>query len=216
MSVTKINSYYGNQHVVRDVSIELKPNSVTAIVGVNGAGKTTLLRTLIGRQKQYSMSIVLNGQTVVKQDPISLFKMGMVLCPEGREVFSSLTVEENLKIGLVRKRLSKVETERRFEEIYDLFPKLKDRLRQNAGTLSGGEQQMLALGRAFISKPTVILLDEPFLGLAPVIISELLDAIRNIASNGAAILMAEQHVSSVRLLTSNILIMENGVLKHDD
>ena len=212
MTAVNINAYYGNQHVVKDANIKMAAASITAIVGINGSGKTTLMRTLIGIHKNSTLSLTLNEKLIRKVNPILLFHHGLVLCPEGREIFSSLSVEENLMAGLVKSRLQNVEVKNRFDESYTLFPKLKQRATQQAGTLSGGEQQMLALARAFICKPSYILLDEPFLGLAPVVIGELIEAIASIASDGASILMAEQHLSSIKKLTQNILTMESGTV----
>jgi len=214
LEVKTLNAFYGNQHVVCDVNINILPSEITAIFGFNGAGKSTLFRALIGLHENSSFDLSMNGRAVEKRDPISLYNLGVVLCPEGREVFKSLTVQENLLLGQVSHKVSRAEKAKNLEYIYKVFPKLQERKNQKSQTLSGGEQQMLALGRSLICKPNFILMDEPFLGLAPVIIDELCLKLVEISNNGTGILMAEQNLASISTIANTAYQMHNGRLTH--
>jgi len=212
LEANKLNAFYGNQHVLNDISVNILPSKITAIFGFNGAGKSTLFRTLIGLHKNSSVDLSIDGEKVGKIDPISLFKLGVVLCPEGREVFKSLTVRENLLLGQVSLNIDRAARAKSLQYVYNLFPKLRQRENQKSETLSGGEQQMLALGRSLVCRPRYILMDEPFLGLAPVIIEELCPKLVEISKNGTGILMAEQNLNSISTIANSTYQMQNGRL----
>ena len=177
LKVNGINVFYGNVQALFDVSIEVGDNEIVSIIGANGAGKTTLMKTIMGINRPAKGDITYNGEIISNLKAHLVVGRGIVYIPEGREVFPQMSVLENLEMGAFCKKYSKAELDRHVEEVYELFPRLKERARQLAGTLSGGEQQMLAVGRALMSRPKLIMMDEPSLGLAPLIVDEMFDAI---------------------------------------
>ena len=173
LKVSDINVFYGKVQALFDVSMEVGENEIVSVIGANGAGKTTLMKTIIGMNKTQTGNIEFNGKEITNQKPhISIYD-GIVYVPEGREIFPEMSVEINLEMGAFSKKYSAAQLKEHQEEVYKLFPRLKERAKQKAGTLSGGEQQMLAIGRGIMSDPKLILFDEPSLGLAPVIVDEM-------------------------------------------
>ena len=211
LSVRKINSYYGELHILKDVSMEVKGKEITAVIGPNGAGKTTLLRTISGLLRPRSGTIEFLGKRIDSMPAHEIARLGISHVPEGRMLFPRMTVRENLEMGafLIRKKEDFDET---LEWVYQLFPVLRERERQRAGTLSGGEQQMLAIARGLMSKPKLLLLDEPSQGLGPKIINmiyEVIDALRN---EGITILIVEQNVDRVLRIADVAYVLENGMI----
>ncbi len=198
---------YGGIEAVKGVSLEVPDGSIVTLVGANGAGKSTTLRSIVGLVKAKSGSITLDGEELLGQDTTDIVKKGITLVPEGRKVFPDMTVLENLKIGAY---LRKDNLKDDIDHVYDLFPRLKERYKQIAGTLSGGEQQMLAVGRALMSKPKIIMMDEPSLGLAPIIVQGIFEIIREINKQGTTVLLIEQN-ANMALKTANYgYVMETG------
>jgi branched-chain amino acid transport system ATP-binding protein len=192
LSVEKVISAYGNIQALKGISLFVKEGKIVTLIGANGAGKTTLLKSISGLVKPIGGSVRFEGRDISRMDPHEIVKSGISMVPEGRRVFPRMTVLENLEMGayLVRDRNT---FQTGLKEVYKLFPKLKERTRQLAGTLSGGEQQMLAIGRALMSRPRLLLLDEPSMGLAPIIVEEIFAIIQDINEKGTTILLVEQN-----------------------
>jgi len=206
LKIVDIHTYYGDSYVIQGVSLEVKKGTVVALLGRNGVGKTTLIRSIIGFTPARRGAILLNGRDITRMDPYRIVKMGMGLVPQGRRVFASLTVRENLAIA---ERCSS-EQGWNFEKIYAIFPRLRERLEQRANTLSGGEQQMLAIARALISNPLFLLMDEPTEGLAPVLVREVGDAIIRLKQEGLSIFLVEQNLSFARRFADEVHLMSKG------
>ena len=205
LEVERINSYYGDSHILFDVSLQVERNEVVALLGRNGAGKSTTLKSLIGAVRPRSGRIALDGTATDALPPHAIAALGLQLVPEERRIFGSLTVEENLVLaGLTA-------TSRwPLERVWSIFPRLRERRRSRGTDLSGGEQQMLAIARALIRDPKIILLDEPFEGLAPIIVRDLLDTCRALAADGQTILVVEQNISAAMSLADRVYIINNG------
>ena len=210
IEVTNLNSYYGDSHILFDVSMRVERNEVVALLGRNGAGKSTTLKSLMGVVTPRTGSIVFDGVEVAGRKSHKVAQAGMQLVHEERRIFGSLNVEENLVIaGLTAPNRWPL------DRIYEMFPRLKER-RGNRGTdLSGGEQQMLAIARALVRDPKIILLDEPFEGLAPVIVRDLMTACRNLAASGQTIVLVEQNLAATLALAQRIYIINNGHIVHE-
>jgi len=207
-----ISVYYGVIPAVRNISIKIDSGQIVAIVGANGAGKTTTLKTIMGVLKPKTGKIIYNGMNIIKYPPNKRVQLGITLIPEGRQIFTTLTVKENLLLGAYHRRdVNAVKED--LEWIYNLFPILKERENQIAGTLSGGEQQMLAIGRGLMSRPKLLMIDEPSLGLAPKIIGSLYQAIKEINDHGVTILLVEQNVKMAMKLADYMYVMETGEIK---
>jgi branched-chain amino acid transport system ATP-binding protein len=191
LSIQQLAISYGGIQAVKGVSLEIRPGEIVALIGANGAGKTSTLRGVVGLLPKRG-SVQLFGQDITRLDAHEIAAHGVALVPEGRGVFTGMTVHENLLLGAYLKR-DKSTLGKRFEQVFALFPRLKERLTQDAGTLSGGEQQMLAIGRALMAEPRLLLLDEPSLGLAPKLVGEIFAAIRQITQDGLTILLVEQN-----------------------
>jgi branched-chain amino acid transport system ATP-binding protein len=206
LRIVDIHTYYGDSYVLQGVSLEVAKGSVVALLGRNGVGKTTLIRSIVGFTPARRGAILFNGQDITRMDSYKIIKLGMSLVPQGRRVFPSLTVKENLAIA---ERCSGV---RRwdFPKIYALFPRLEERREQRANTLSGGEQQMLAIARALISNPLFLLMDEPTEGLAPVLVREVGDAIRKLKEEGLSIFLVEQNLAFARKFADSVHLMSKG------
>ena len=198
---------YGGIEAVKGISLEVPDGSIITLVGANGAGKSTTLRSIVGLVKARSGSITLDGEELLGQDTTEIVSKGITLVPEGRHVFPDMTVLENLKIGAY---LRKDKLSDDIERVYNLFPRLKERSWQAAGTLSGGEQQMLAVGRALMSKPKIIMMDEPSLGLAPIIVQGIFDLIQQINKEGTTVLLIEQNANMALKVADYGYVMETG------
>lgn len=198
---------YGGIEAVKGISLEVPDGSIITLVGANGAGKSTTLRSIVGLVKARSGSITLDGEELLGQDTTEIVSKGITLVPEGRHVFPDMTVLENLKIGAY---LRKDKLSDDIERVYNLFPRLKERSWQAAGTLSGGEQQMLAVGRALMSKPKIIMMDEPSLGLAPIIVQGIFDIIQQINKEGTTVLLIEQNANMALKVADYGYVMETG------
>ena len=198
---------YGGIEAVKGISLEVPDGSIITLVGANGAGKSTTLRSIVGLVKACSGSITLDGEELLGQATTDIVSKGITLVPEGRHVFPDMTVLENLKIGAY---LRKDKLSDDIERIYNLFPRLKERSWQAAGTLSGGEQQMLAVGRALMSKPKIIMMDEPSLGLAPIIVQGIFDIIQQINREGTTVLLIEQNANMALKVADYGYVMETG------
>ncbi len=198
---------YGGIEAVKGISLEVPDGSIITLVGANGAGKSTTLRSIVGLVKARSGSIALDGEELLGQATTDIVSKGITLVPEGRHVFPDMTVLENLKIGAY---LRKDKLSDDIERVYSLFPRLKERSWQAAGTLSGGEQQMLAVGRALMSKPKIIMMDEPSLGLAPIIVQGIFDIIQQINKEGTTVLLIEQNANMALKVADYGYVMETG------
>jgi len=209
LSVNDLSVAYGGAQVLWNVSFNVEEKGITALLGSNGAGKSTILKTISGLMNPISGEIVFEGRDVTHLPTYKRVENGMCLVPEGRRLFSSLSVQENLEAGAYNKR-ARLRMNDTIERIYQLFPVLKERKKQSARTLSGGEQQMLAIGRGLMSLPTLFMLDEPSLGLAPLLVSRIFEAIRRIKSEGETVLIVEQNVWNSLRIADSVNILENG------
>jgi len=209
LKVSEIDVYYGDMQALRNVSIDINQGEVVSVIGSNGAGKSTLLKTVSGMLRPRSGSIILNGSEISQAPTSKIVESGISHVPEGRQIFPTMTVLENLEMGAQFPRTRKVQRET-IEQVFTYFPRLKERLEQKAGTLSGGEQQMLAMGRGLMSLPTLMMLDEPSLGLAPVLVSTIFEIIEQINRQGTAILLIEQNVFHSLKISDRGYVLENG------
>jgi len=210
LELRNVEAGYGEFRVLRNVSLRVEKGEIVALVGPNGAGKTTTLRTIIGMTTLYSGDIVFNGNSIKKLPTYRRVELGITMVPEGRRLFNSLTVYENLLAGAITKR-AREKLEDSLEFVFTLFPRLKERRNQLAGTLSGGESQMLAIARALMARPQVLLLDEPSLGLAPKIVLTIFDIIKKLRDEGGVtILLVEQHVKNSLEIAERGYVMELG------
>lgn len=198
---------YGMIEAVKGISFDVKDKEVVALIGANGAGKTTTMHTISGLIKAQSGSINLDGIELTKLPPHKIVSLGLVQCPEGRRIFAQQTVEENLLLGSY---LRKDNIEDDFKHVYELFPRLRERKKQLAGTLSGGEQQMLAMARALMSKPKVLLLDEPSMGLSPLLVKEIFYIIKEINKSGTTVLLVEQNAKMALEIADRAYVIETG------
>ena len=207
LEVTGLNVYYDNIRALKDVSFSVEEGEIMTLIGANGAGKNTTLLTLSGLKKAQSGTIRFQGKDITKTTPQSRVAMGISQSPEGRRVFPGLTVLENLEMGAYLRR---DDFSADMEKVFAYFPRLKERKKQTAGTLSGGEQQMLAMGRALMSRPKLMLLDEPSMGLSPLLVSEIFEIIRRLNENGTTILLVEQNAALALKLAHRAAVMETG------
>jgi len=210
LQVKDIHVGYGRVAVLEGVSLEVPRGGFVAIVGSNGAGKSTLLRTLSGLLKPHSGEILLAGESMIGLEPAEIIGRGLLHVAEGRRLFRSQSVQDNLELGLWGTRLSKEETTRRFDRVHTLFPVLLERRKVNAGVLSGGQQQMLAVAQAMIRNPSLLMLDEPSLGLAPSVIDKVLDAVVQLRKEGTTILLVEQMVERALQIADTAYVVQNG------
>lgn len=210
LSVDGLQTYYGTFQALRSISLDVDAGEVVTILGANGSGKTTLLRTISGLVPSASGTIRFNGERIDKVAPDQIVRLGVSHCPEGRMLFPELTVQKNLELGAYVRRKDKGLVEAGKEEAYELFPRLKERRKQAAGTMSGGEQQMLAIGRALMSKPKLLMLDEPSLGLAPLVVMNIMDTLLEIKKRGMAILLVEQNAAESLRIADRGYVLETG------
>lgn len=209
LKVEGLHTYYGNIRALKGIDMEIQQGEIVTLIGSNGAGKTTTLNSIAGIVRSAKGSITFEGKNIVGMPAHSMVKMGISLSPEGREVFPALTVEENLRLGAYIKN-DKGQISAAFDRVYMLFPRLKERIRQQAGTLSGGEQQMLAIGRALMNEPKLLLLDEPSLGLAPNIVLMIFELIQDINKQGVTILLVEQNANMALSVAHRAYVLEIG------
>jgi len=209
LKVSEIDVYYGDMQALRNVSIDVNQGEIVSVIGSNGAGKSTLLKTISGILRPRSGSISLNGNEISQAPTSKIVENGISHVPEGRQIFPTMTVLENLEMGAQFPRTRKGRDET-MKQVFTYFPRLKERLEQKAGTLSGGEQQMLAMGRGLMSLPTLMMLDEPSLGLAPVLVSTIFEIIEKINRQGTSILLIEQNVFHSLKIADRGFVLENG------
>ncbi len=203
-----VHAYYGQIHALQGISMEVREGEIVTLIGGNGAGKTTTLKTISGLLHPRGGRVVLRGRDISRVPPYELVRMGIGHAPEGRRIFSRLTVIENLQMGGYTRRPSEIRED--LDRVFELFPRLRERARQKGGTLSGGEQQMLAIGRALMSRPQVLLLDEPSLGLAPILVTQIFSIIREINSRGTTVLLVEQNARQALAVARRGYVLQTG------
>ncbi len=209
LEIRDIHTYYGNIHALRGISITVEQGEIVTLIGGNGAGKSTTLNTICGITPARHGSVLLDGQDITRAKPHEIVKLGVTQVPEGRRIFSRLTVHENLDLGAYTRR-DKAAIARSFEMVYELFPRLKERQNQPGGTLSGGEQQMLAIGRALMAEPRIMLLDEPSMGLAPILVQEIFAIIERLNKEGTTILLVEQNAQIALSVCHRGYVLQTG------
>ena len=210
LRVNDIHVYYGAIHAIKGISLEVYENEIVTLIGANGAGKTTTLNTIVGLLKPRQGTIELNGTPIQGVGASKMVFQGLALCPEGRRIFQQMTVKENLEMGAFSRPNTEIEAS--LEEMFQRFPRLKEREKQIAGTLSGGEQQMLAMARALMSRPKLLMLDEPSMGLAPILVEQIFDIITELHQGGATILLVEQNAQMALRVANRAYVMETGLI----
>ncbi|HLU16159.1 MAG TPA: ABC transporter ATP-binding protein [Burkholderiaceae bacterium] len=208
LKLQNVHTHYGAIEALNDVSVEVKKGEIVTLIGANGAGKTTLLMTVCGNPRATSGTILFEGQEITRRSTSDIMRRGIAISPEGRRVFPDMTVLENLQMGGFF--LTKDEIAQSVEHVFELFPRLRERANQRAGTMSGGEQQMLAIGRALMTRPKLLLLDEPTLGLAPLIIAQIFEIIKTIREEGVTVFLVEQNAHKALQIADRGYVLENG------
>lgn len=208
LRIEDVRSGYGDLEILHGIDLEVNEGEVVALIGANGAGKTTTLKTISGVVRASTGSITFDDQRIHTWQPRRIVAEGLVQVPEGRKLFPDMTVRENLQLGAYRR--GRGEAEATFGEVFELFPRLQERSGQTAGTLSGGEQQMLAVGRALMAKPRLLMLDEPSLGLAPLLVADIFDVVRDIGDLGVTVMLVEQNAVHALQLSDRGYVLENG------
>lgn len=209
LEIKDIEVYYGMIQAIKGISFEVNEGEVIALIGANGAGKTTTLHTITGLLSPKKGSVIFEGKDITKVPAHKIVSLGIAHVPEGRRVFAELTVYENLKMGAYTRK-DKDEIEKTLEMVYKRFPRLEERKNQLAGTLSGGEQQMLAMGRALMSHPKIILMDEPSMGLSPIFVNEIFDIIQKVSASGTTVLLVEQNAKKALSIANRAYVLETG------
>lgn len=209
LEIKKLNLFYGGIHALKDIDLTVGEGEIITLIGANGAGKTSTLRAISSLEKVKSGNIEYEGRDIIGVSANRLVSMGISHVPEGRKIFGNLTVMENLELGAYLRK-DKGEVKRDYEDVFKKFPRLKERIKQNAGTLSGGEQQMLAIGRALMSRPKVLLLDEPSMGLAPKVVKMIFDTIVEINKSGTTVLLVEQNANMALSIAHRAYVLETG------
>ncbi len=208
LKVNDINVYYGSIHAVKNVSFEVNEGEIVTLIGANGAGKSTVLNTVSGLLRSRTGSITFLGRDINRMPPHAVVEQGLAQVPEGRRVFQNMTVQENLEMGAYTQKTNRISGD--LEQVFDQFPRLRERRRQIAGTLSGGEQQMLAMGRSLMSHPRLLMLDEPSMGLAPILVEQIFDIIRTLHQDGTTILLVEQNAQKALSVATRAYVLETG------
>ena len=216
ITVENLHVYYDNIHAIKGVSFEVRKGEITTLIGANGAGKSTIIKTICGLMKPREGRILFKDSPIQGMSANDVVHLGVGLVPEGRRVFPPLTVDENLEVGAYARSDSKQEINRDKEKMYETFPRLKERRKQYAGSLSGGEQQMLAIARALMSKPQLLLMDEPSLGLAPLLVKQVFEIISELNKEGLTIFLSEQNARSALKIAHHGIVMETGKVKFAD
>ncbi|UWF68189.1 MULTISPECIES: ABC transporter ATP-binding protein [unclassified Brucella] len=209
LTLEHVDAGYGRTTILQDVSLEVKEGEIVTIVGANGAGKTTTLRTIVGQIQPRAGKITFLGEDITHLPAHEVVDRGIILIPEGRQLFPDMTVRENLQMGTYR-RAARAAQESRMEEVLELFPRVRERLDQTASSLSGGEQQMVAIARGMMANPRILMFDEPSLGLAPIVVSQVFDVVRKIAATGTTVLIVEQNVFTTLKVANRGYVLENG------
>ena len=208
LEVQDIHVYYGAIHAIKGISFHVDEGEIVTLIGANGASKSSSLSAISGLVRPRSGDILFEGKSIIHTPPHLIVREGLALCPEGRHIFANLTVEENLQMGAYTRKSSEISE--MLKKVYASFPRLEERRKQTGGTLSGGEQQMLAMGRAMMSKPRVMMLDEPSMGLAPILVSQIFDMIKELHRQGVTILLVEQNASMALDVADRAYVMETG------
>ncbi|HET6515794.1 MAG TPA: ABC transporter ATP-binding protein [Thermodesulfovibrionales bacterium] len=209
LEIKNVDVFYGDVQVIWDVTFEVKRGEIVALIGANGAGKSTTLKTISGIVRPARGEIIFDGTVITRTEPYKLIGMGLALCPEARKLFVEMTVEENLDMGSLRGE-AKRQRRKTKEMVFELFPRLSERRRQLAGTLSGGEQQMVAIGRGLMALPKLLMFDEPSLGLAPILVREIFNVIKKIRQEGTTVLLVEQNTKQTLSLSDRAFVLESG------
>lgn len=209
LAIEQLETYYGKIHALKGISLEVKQGQIVTLLGSNGAGKSTTLRTISGLVPAGAGKVSFMGRDITKEEPHNIVSMGLIHVPEGRRIFKGLTVKENLELGSFTLK-DDMERQKRIEHVFEIFPILEDRQKQDAGLLSGGEQQMLAIGRAMMTEPKLLLLDEPSMGLAPIIVREIMRIIKRLNEEGTTILLVEQNAKIALKLADYGYVLETG------
>jgi branched-chain amino acid transport system ATP-binding protein len=212
LELRNVNTYYGNIHTLKDISLEVETGQVVTLIGANGAGKTTTLRTISGLLRPREGEIMFDGKPIHLAPAHEIVYLGLTQAPEGRQVFPTLTVQENLNMGAYSLGSDRQAIEANRRRVYDLFPRLAERKNQLGGTLSGGEQQMLSIGRALMASPKLLMLDEPSLGLAPLLVKAIFETIRTINEQGVTVLLVEQNARAALRLANYGYVLETGAI----
>ena len=208
LQVQDVNVYYGSIHAIKNISLQVNEGEIVTLIGANGAGKSTTLNTIAGLLKPKTGSVIFDGHVISGMSANKIVPLGMALCPEGRRIFQHMTVRENLEMGGYSRPKNEIEDS--IEEVFQRFPRLKERRKQVAGTLSGGEQQMLAMSRALMSHPKLIMLDEPSMGLAPILVDQIFSIIKQMHEAGTTILLVEQNATKALKIADRAYVLETG------